>query len=71
MIDIKKTLEKLNISKENMGASTGNNFFGSCGFFFQQPHHDRYQGNTKNGQAVGQIPESGTSHGYSRAVMGR
>ena len=29
MIDIKKTLEKLNISKENMGTSTGNNFFGS------------------------------------------
>ena len=29
MIDIKKTLDKLNVSRENMGTSTGNIFFGS------------------------------------------
>ena len=60
MIDIKKTLEKLNISKENMGASTGNNFFGSG------PRIESYS--PVDGELIGSI-SSTTKNDYDKVIL--
>ena len=60
MIDIKKTLEKLNISKENMGTSTGNNFFGSG------PQIESYS--PVDGELIGSI-SSTTKNDYDKVIL--
>ena len=60
MIDIKKTLEKLNISKENMGTSTGNNFFGSG------PQIESYS--PVDGELIGSV-SSTTKNDYDKVVL--
>ena len=60
MIDIKKTLDKLNISKENMGTSTGNSFFGSG------PQIESYS--PVDGELIGSVCST-TRNDYDRVVL--
>ena len=60
MIDIKKTLEKLNVSKENLGTSTGNNFFGSG------PQIESYS--PVDGELIGSV-SSTTKNDYNKVVL--
>ena len=60
MIDIKKTLEKLNVSKENLGTSTGNNFFGSG------PQIESYS--PVDGELIGSV-SSTTKNDYDKVVL--
>ena len=60
MIDIKKTLNKLNISKENMGTSTGNNFFSNG------PQISSYS--PVDGELIGTV-SSTTKKDYDKVIL--